>query len=76
MKPGDLVRIDENRPTGHDLHHDIEYYAMKETIFIVDKVELVEDPLGPTGNLFVTVVDPADGGRWVIDGNVLTKIVS
>jgi len=74
VKPGDLVRIDGNRPMGR-VDHDLEYYATKETIFIVDKVELVEDPLGPTGDLFVTVVDPTDGGRWVIDGNVLTKIV-
>ena len=75
MKPGDLVRIDESRPTGH-VNHNLVYYATKETIFIVDKVELVEDPLGPTGDLFVTVVNPTDGGRWIVDGNVLTKIVS
>ena len=69
MKPGDLVRIDENRPV-------VGGYGFTEgKVFIVDKVELVEDPLGPTGDLFVTVVDPTDGGRWVIDGNVLTKIV-
>jgi hypothetical protein len=74
VKPGDLVKIDGNRPMGH-ADGILEYYAMKETIFIVDKVELVEDPLGPTGNLFVTVVDPTGGGRWVIDGNVLVKIV-
>ena len=74
MKPGDLVRIDESRPTVH-AEAVLEYYATKETIFIVDKVELIEDPLGPTGDLFVTVVDPTGGGRWVIDGNVLIKIV-
>ena len=74
MKPGDLVRIDGNRPMEH-ADGTLEYYATKETIFIVDKVELIEDPLGPTGNLFVTVVNPTDGGRWVIDGNVLIKIV-
>jgi hypothetical protein len=74
VKPGDLVRIDESRPTGH-VNHNLIYCAAKENIFIVDKVELVEDPLGPTGELFVTVVDPTDGGRWVIDGNILVKIV-
>ena len=74
MKPGDLVRIDGNRPMGH-ADGTLEYYATKETIFIVDKVELIEDPLGPTGDLFITVVNPTDGGRWVIDGNVLIKIV-
>ena len=75
MKPGDLVKIDGNQPMEH-ADGILVYYAMKETIFIVDKVELIEDPLGPTGNLFVTVVDPKEGGRWIVDGNVLTKIVS
>ncbi len=69
MKPGDLVRINENRPVVGG------YGVAEGQVFIVDKVELVEDPLGPTGDLFVTVVDPTDGGRWVIDGNVLVKIV-
>jgi hypothetical protein len=74
VKPGDLVRIDENRRFGvTDLH--VEYGLMGGTIFIVESVELDTDPLGPTGNLFITVVDPTDGGKWVVEGNVLTKIV-
>jgi hypothetical protein len=49
---------------------------MEGTVFIVDEIDPVYDFLGPTGNLFVTVLDPTDGARWVVDGNVLTKIVS
>jgi len=75
VKPGDLVKIDGNQPMEH-ADGILVYYAMKETIFIVAAVALVTDSFSPTGNLFVTVVDPKDGGRWVIDGNVLTKIVS
>jgi len=74
VKPGDLVKIDENRHTRIADPH-IDYGVMEGTIFIVENVELDADPLGPTGNLFVTVIDPTDGGRWVVDGNVLTKIV-
>lgn len=75
MKQGDLVKLDENRHIGVTGLH-VEYDRMGGTIFIVESVELDTDPLGPTGDLFVTVVDPTDGGRWVVDGNVLVKIVS
>lgn len=75
MEPGDLVRVDENRLIGIVDPH-LDYTAMEGTVFIVESVELVTDSLGPTGNLFVTVLDPTDGARWVVDGNVLTKIVS
>jgi len=72
LKPGDLVRINDERVEGVEVY--IFELVRPNSIFIVEQVTLISDPLGPTGHLTVRIVDPTDGTQWNVDGNWLERV--